>query len=269
MPTKLLLEIVDMGIGANILHTPGIFPESDELSSGDWADEKQSDTPTSPCLGKPELLPYQDRTELKHQDTIDSIKHEVKFPSDYIPKKARESLSIPLPTMEDLSPEFKKKLDEWKKIKKTPTSPTASKDETQSHFISRWRPGGSHHHHQKSHEKQEHNLHDEFYKKLEEWQMLKGGKRSRSHSDRGQKDERDPQTPSPGLSRKNSKGKKSGKGSGSDSHGGSIKEKEGRSGRKTQKEKDLMWLEKELQKIEREKLRLEREREKYLEREAR
>ncbi|XP_059350541.1 uncharacterized protein LOC130693334 isoform X3 [Daphnia carinata] len=36
-----------------------------------------------------------------------------------------------------------------------------------------------------------------------------------------------------------------------------------------QKEKDLQWLEKELQKIEREKLRLEREREKYIERESR
>lgn len=277
----------------------GCFTESDELSSGDWTEDRQDklcEPPTSPGLTTTFLQAEVQRNYAELEKSISReieantracqlVKSFTKFDekaevSDEIPRKPRESLPIPMPTLDDLSPEFKKKLDEWKKMKKTPVTPTL-KDEPQGHFISkigewqRWRPGSSSHHktdtHHYKHEHQ-HHLQEEFYKKLEEWQMLKSSKRSRSHSDRG-KDDRDYQTPSPGLSRKNSKGttKKvtSGKGSGSKSLSGSLKEKEGRAGRKSQKEKDLQWLEKELHKIEREKLRLEREREKYLEREAR
>lgn len=267
-----------------------VILESDELSSGEWVDdkqEKQFDTLSSPTLATT-FLEAEVKRNLSELEKAVSREIDVNSKacelvksfteksdvSDEIPRRPRESLSIPLPTIDDLSPEFKKKLDEWKKIKKTPVSPLSGKEDTQGHFISKigewpkWRPGSSH---QKSDYKTEHHLHEEFYKKLEEWQKMKSGKRSRSHSDRG-KDDMERQTPSPRLSRKNSKSAKkvtSGKSSGTESLGGSLKEKEGRAGRKSQKEKDLQWLEKELHKIEREKLRLEREREKYLEREAR
>lgn len=283
--------------------------ESDELSSGEWAEDKtHSSDKTVPELESPTTQVEIQKSYLELQQklvrefdqkvrewersksTDSTTRHEENYQKskieewDRMPRSSRqrESMAIPLPTMDDLSPEFKKKLDEWKKIKKSQTTPAVpnvlAKDENPGqHFKMRigewqkWRPRSSH---KPSSYKQD-NLPDEFCRKLEEWQKIKGSdRRSRSQSDRG-KDENGNRTPSPRLSRKNSKGaiKKitsSGKSSGTESLSGSLKEKDGRGGsRKIHKEKDLQWLEKELHKIEREKLRLEREREKYLEREAR
>ncbi|KAL0275263.1 UNVERIFIED_CONTAM: hypothetical protein PYX00_003170 [Menopon gallinae] len=275
--------------------------ESDELSSGDWTDyktnpqEKRTLEAESPgSVFSDEIHKHYLALNNKLTQEFDQkmrewerLKSETKTKPEGLQKqksedwgkmpraatRQRESMAIPLPKLEELSPEFKKKLDEWKKIKKSQTISavpgTSPKDEAQGQNFKmrigewqRWRPRGNH-----KMTKSEQS--EEFAKKLEEWQRIKGTvRRSRSQSDRG-KDEGN-RTPSPSLRRKSSKKKTgSGKSSGTESLGGSLKEKDGRSSRKQQKEKDMQWLEKELHKIERGKMRLEREKEKFLEREAR
>lgn len=278
-----------------------LLSESDELSSGDWTDyktnvqDKRNIEAESPgCIFSDDIHKNYLALNSKLTQEFDQkmrewerLKSETKTKPDGLQKqksedwgktlrvvtRQRESMAIPLPKLEELSPEFKKKLDEWKKIKKSQTISavpgTSPKDEAQGQNFKmrigewqRWRPRGNH-----KMSKSEQN--EEFAKKLEEWQRIKGSvRRSRSQSDRGKEDGN--RTPSPSLKRKNSKKKAgSGKSSGTESLGGSLKEKDGRSSRKQQKEKDMQWLEKELHKIERGKMRLEREKEKFLEREAR
>lgn len=162
--------------------------------------------------------------------------------------------NIPMTSGENLPADFKKKLQEWEKIKKgTKDLPDTSSKKK----ITDWSPW-------KNTTKQElpqlgqpdcRQLSGEFLKKLDEWKQIKANRDlERSNSDQEhRKTVKDNKSPSPNFSRQDST------------------EKLLRQSKKykVQEDKELHWLEKELQKIDREKQRLEKEREKFLEREER
>ncbi|RZF45923.1 hypothetical protein LSTR_LSTR008300 [Laodelphax striatellus] len=190
--------------------------------------------------------------------------------------RKRESLALQQLGEENLSPDFKKKLEQWERIKAIPVSPTQESSpvlQPQSKKKitdwQRWRPGSSstktdNHSHNFPHE-----LPEEFSKRLQDWDRMKHGT-SVEVSDASQKPAN--RTPSPGVSHDVVFEHKSRK---IQHRLSETKDKWADTGHKVLKSKshhemkELAWLEKELHKIEREKQRLERERDKYLEREAR
>lgn len=154
---------------------------------------------------------------------------------------------------ENLPPDFKKKLQEWEKIKKGTkddkkddkkktdwqlwrSTSTQPKENTVNQTIQLGQPDNR-------------QLSEDFLKKLDEWKQIKA---NRDNYDDTRKSVKENKSPSPSLTRK-----------------GSNKVTRQSKKFKNQEEKELQWLEKELQKIDREKLRLEREREKFLGREER
>lgn len=144
----------------------------------------------------------------------------------------------PLPSEFDLPPDFKKKLQEWEKIKKGSGGTTKKKLAD----VPKWKSLSGHRYEPPttSCTFEYPALSDEFKKKLEEWKRIKSGGGTVKLKDK---------TPSPKLVRKNS----------SPRH--SKKQKES--------EKDSHWFEKEIGKIEKEKQRLEKEKQKFMEREER
>lgn len=174
--------------------------------------------------------------------------------NDSIKKKT----CIQQPSGENLPADFKKKLQEWEKIKKGVKDPPQDSSKKKIDW-SLWKTNAN--------LKQDlpqlgqpdnRQLSDDFLKKLEEWKQIKANRDlERSNSDhmehRKSSSIKENKSPSPSLGRKDSAGK--------------ILRQSKKY--KAQEEKELQWLEKELQKIDREKQRLEREREKFLEREER
>lgn len=183
-------------------------------------------------------------------------------------RKARESITVPLPSINDLSPEFKKKLNDWKKMKtsrsSSSVSSSATKEDAQGQNfkakIGEWQPWRSRCTVKTTGKSENQGLADDLIKKTNEVQKAKSMKLP---SNRKKDDEAC-------VNLNSSKKTHSRTLSGSDNLTGSfLTEKDGKLNRRTQKVKDFQWVEKELQKIEREKIRLEQEREKYLEKEAR
>lgn len=191
--------------------------------------------------------------------------------------KHRESVALHQLGEENLSADFKKKLEQWEKIKSVPIPQTPDiLGSSQLQFkkkITEWqkrRHGGS-----TKNDVQvmtpSSELPEDFHRKLQEWERLKQSNITGAASEN---DSSGNKTPSPGSCRRDftdHKSKKSQhsptgvKEKWSDSSGGQFKVQKS----KHHEVKELAWLEKELHKIEREKQRLERERDKYLEREAR
>lgn len=159
------------------------------------------------------------------------------------PTKRRQDLQ--LQCEENLPPEFRKKLQQWQRIKKGST-----KEEPSKKKIGEWPRWKSVTSHKSDDSHSEHpQLSDEFLKKLETWKQIKASGGPFYNDDVDSRKSKDNKTPSPGLIRKNSPAKSGKKGKDQD--------------------KELQWFEKELGKIEKEKQRLERERQKFLEREER
>lgn len=160
-------------------------------------------------------------------------------------KGQQSSTKSQMPSEFDLPPEFKKKLQEWEKIKKSSGKETSSAKKKLGE-VGRWK-SLSGHRPETSTTFEYPALSDDFRKKLDEWKQIKaaGGASSLSPGQPRQKEK----SPSPKLIRKNSSPKHS------------KKQKD--------QDKELHWVEKELSKIEKEKQRLERERQKFLEREER
>lgn len=152
--------------------------------------------------------------------------------------------SLQLQSEENLPPEFRKKLQEWEKIKKS----SSKEDNVRKKLGERpkWRSVN-----RGDEQKLEYpQLSEEFLKKLQEWKQIKaGGGPSSIEDSESRKSAKDNKTPSPRMIRKLSPSKQK-----------KVKDV---------REKELQWFEKELGKIEKEKQRLERERQKFLDREER
>ncbi|XP_024939026.1 uncharacterized protein LOC107265441 isoform X2 [Cephus cinctus] len=152
--------------------------------------------------------------------------------------RERDSANLQLLGEEQLTPEFKKKLQEWKRIKKSPHSPISSEQQAGRRRITDWQlwrstskpETKSEGEHNKPH------LSEDFIKKMEEWKKIKAGR---------VEDDMDSGT-SPG--------------SGTTKLGKSWK---------TPEDKEFQLLEREWSKIEREYHKFERQKEKLLDREAR
>ncbi|XP_017772912.1 PREDICTED: uncharacterized protein LOC108560010 isoform X1 [Nicrophorus vespilloides] len=146
-----------------------------------------------------------------------------------------------LQSEENLPPEFRKKLQEWKKIKKSSIKEDSAGSSGcgAKRKLSDWPKWKS-----INTTLDAQQLSDDFLKKYESWKQIKAGTTTPTEEmeSRGSF-----KTPSPRLMRKEGSTKK-------------IKEQTG---------KELQWFEKELGKIEREKQRLERDRQKFLDREER
>ncbi|CAG0917198.1 unnamed protein product, partial [Notodromas monacha] len=142
----------------------------------------------------------------------------------------------------NLSVNFTKKLDEWAKMRNSGTTS------------------------QRPSEHQIKKLPQDFTKKLQEWEKKKAMNASKSLSSAG-----GIITPSPKPDRKSTSAAAAAVRSQPKQELQSkfYSKEEKSSGKHSNKEKDMAWLEKELKKIEREKRRLEREKEKFLRREAR
>lgn len=161
------------------------------------------------------------------------------------------------PSSSDLRPDFKKKLQEWEKIKKQ--SIRQHDDGSTKKKISDWQlwrsnPGQKQEPFTQLGYPDNRQFSDDFLKKLDTWKQMKANKDiDKTNNEDFKKSVKENKSPSPGLTRKGSA------------------EKLLRQSKKykVQEEKELQWLEKELLKIEREKQRLEREREKFLDREER
>ncbi|CAG9772509.1 unnamed protein product [Ceutorhynchus assimilis] len=143
----------------------------------------------------------------------------------------------------DLPPDFKKKLQEWEKIKK---AHNASGSRRKLGEITKWKSLGGPRSSDHSPVFEYPPISDEFRKKLEEWKQIKASGGPAAYNEQKKLTDK---TPSPKLSRKNSSPKQSKK----------VKDPS----------KELHWFEKELGKIEKEKQILERERQKFMEREER
>lgn len=202
--------------------------------------------------------------------------------------------------LNSISPEFRKKVEVWERLKSgLSAAPAASDGAVPS--ITPPTPTTPHHHSKKAAESPDWSdiskrrsepdkLPPAFKKKLAEWEIRKAvaGKSDQNVEElhkilphdfnrKLQEWERMKQQQAaagkvsvvgnnqPGLERQGS-GKHHQRGKHVKS---AQKTEEGQQRGEKHKEKDLQWLEKELHKIEREKLRLEREREKYIERESR
>nr|XP_022919404.1 uncharacterized protein LOC111428198 isoform X1 [Onthophagus taurus] len=152
---------------------------------------------------------------------------------------------IQLQSEEHLPLEFRKKLQEWQKIKKGDTSSVISgSPKKKLGDWPKWKSVSGQRPPELGPLETQH-LSEDFMKKLETWKQIK------SNSYSNEDDLKENKTPSPKLMRKDG-------GSGRQSK--KIKE---------QTDKGLQWVEKELTKIEREQQRLERERQKFWEREER
>ncbi|KAJ9576858.1 hypothetical protein L9F63_006557 [Diploptera punctata] len=186
--------------------------------------------------------------------------------------KHRDSVAFQLLDEDNLSPDFRKKLQEWQRIKKLMPAGTASQSTGDTYQVppqfrkkiaewQLWRTGSGKGEAQNRTEDQQ------------EWERVKAASSSPSPETVTTQTENQERaggttTPSPGITRKDSTGhSKSACKKATSSKGTGLRKPNPKG--KSQKEKELQWLEKELHKIEREKQRLEREREKYLEREAR
>lgn len=160
--------------------------------------------------------------------------------------KGHPKHNMQLQSEEHLPLEFRKKLQEWQRIKKGAKDDSTSNNSQKKKLGEwpKWKSMGGQRTDVSPTEQV--SLSDDFIKKLETWKQIK------SHSYTGnEEDKKGNKTPSPKLSRKDG---------GSSRQSKKIKE---------QTEKELQWFEKELGKIEREKQRLERERQKFLDREQR
>lgn len=154
-----------------------------------------------------------------------------------------------------LSEEFHKKLFEWEKNK----SGFSSEEGQQRRLFKDWnqtKPSNGSGSPENaftsiSRDLRDENISAEFRKKLQEWQRKSSA--SPSHIPR------DGKSTSPPFTRRSSSQQNSTSVSPTTSHAICLKQK-------SQKDKELHWLEKELQKMEREKQRLERERQKFKER---
>lgn len=189
------------------------------------------------------------------------------------------SLAHPGMLLNSISPEFRKKVEAWERLKSGQSEPAAAQSPATP-------PTPTTPQHRKLAGENPDKLPPAFKKKLAEWEIRKAvaGKSDQNVEElqkilpqdfnrKLQEWERMKQQAaasaskapaSPALERQCSS-KQPSRGKNTKATG---KTEEPQRGDK-QKEKDLQWLEKELQKIEREKLRLEREREKYIERESR
>lgn len=149
-----------------------------------------------------------------------------------------------LQSEENLPPEFRKKLEEWKKIKKSATKEDIPKRKTGE------RPKWKSVNRGEEHKLEYPQLSEEFLKKLEEWKQIKAtGGPTYNEDSESRKSAKDNKTPSPRIVRKLSPSKQK-----------KVKDVQ---------EQEMQWFEKELSKIEKEKQRLERERQRFLEREER
>lgn len=147
--------------------------------------------------------------------------------------KGQPKHNMQLKSEENLPPEFRKKLEEWKKIKKS----SVKEDKRKPPELPKWKSFGG-----PKTDLENQQLSEDFLKKYETWKQIKAGIISPEENERlmvkGSK------TPSPKLSRKDGSQKKP----------------------KDPTEKELQWFEKG---IEREKQRLERDKQKFLDREQR
>ncbi|XP_066252103.1 myosin-11 isoform X2 [Euwallacea similis] len=142
----------------------------------------------------------------------------------------------------NLPEDFKKKLQEWEKIKKR-SARGSGRGRKKLGEITKWKSLGGPRSSDHSPVFEYPQISDDFRKKMEEWKQIKAAGGPLAHAKAKDK------TPSPKLSRKNSSQKQSKK--------------------RKQHNKELHWFDKELGKIEKEKQRLEREKDKFVEREER
>lgn len=161
--------------------------------------------------------------------------------------KGHPKHNMQLQSEEHLPLEFRKKLQEWQRIKKGLMKDDNSSNSSQKKKLGEW-PKWKSMSGQRTDVSptEQHPLSEDFIRKLETWKQMK----SQSYSV-NEEDKKGNKTPSPKLLRKD---------------GGSSRQSKKM---KEQTEKELQWFEKELSKIEREKQRLDRERQKFLEREER
>lgn len=163
--------------------------------------------------------------------------------------KSQPSQSIPMTPEDKLPPEFKKRLQEWQKIKKMSIKEPSYSTSTKKKLGDwpKWKSvSGARCEHTALDDKP---LSEDFLKKLETWKQIKSGHIS---GDEGQS-KNIPignKTPSPKTFKKEPSSRQNKK----------LKE---------QTVKELQWFDKELTKIEEERQRLERERQKFLEKEQR
>ncbi|RZC42077.1 myosin-11 [Asbolus verrucosus] len=151
--------------------------------------------------------------------------------------------TIPMTSEENLPPEFRKKLQEWEKIRKFSGKECPPKKKLGE--VPRWKSlSGSRSENVPVFEYPP--ISEDFKKKLEEWKQIKSGGSVVPVED-NEKRSKDFKS-SPRLIRKDISPKHSKK-------------------HKDPHDKELQWFEKELGKIEKEKQRLERERQRFLERE--
>ncbi|XP_012284378.1 uncharacterized protein LOC105701841 isoform X2 [Orussus abietinus] len=145
---------------------------------------------------------------------------------------SRSSAGLRMLGEEQLTPEFKKKLREWKRIKKGECSPTSCEQQAARKRITDWQLWRPPKVDSKSEEYAKTHLSEDFIKKMEEWKRIKASRWEDQESSC-----RDP----------------------------------GKTGKtwKNVEDKDFRVLERELGKIEREHQKIERQREKFLDREAR
>lgn len=152
-------------------------------------------------------------------------------------KKHQVAPKSPMPSESDLPPDFKKKLQEWEKIKKS----SGGNPKKKLSEVPKWKSLGG----PRSDNAVEcPPLSDDFIRKLREWRQIKA---SRTLETRKPGDK----TPSPRLSRKNS----------SPRYVKRYKDQD--------KDKDLLWVDREINKLEKEKQNLEKEMQKFIEKEER
>lgn len=184
--------------------------------------------------------------------TADCINRGPTTPSSCVTSKARDAVRLQLLGEDRLSPDFKKKLDEWKRIKK---GYQVNNHSTDNHSSRRrftdwqlWRSPSKTDskldgEHEKSH------LSEDFIKKMEEWKRIRSRQFDDDQESRGSK-----YIASSQVDHRKSMGTTD------FSQCKLYKHSEGTG---------LQCLEKELSKLEREQQKIERQKEKFLDREAR